>query len=90
MVGENRRYAEVAGSAGETNNGAWRSTSIDTEVDRAWLEQPDPDHPSTVFGVPWVKPVDDGHVYFGFAEYDAETEEASRKPNRFEIEKLEL
>lgn len=68
------------GSGASTNNGLHRSTSIDEDVDRPWLEQPSPlssspsgsetDPTTTTFTSPWSKTPSDGYIYFGLAEYD--------------------
>lgn len=70
------RYREASGTVGSTDNGLHRSTSIDVDIDRPWLEQPeDPSsaaamHQKSTFTKPWSKEPSDGYVYFGVSEYD--------------------
>ena len=67
------------GGGGSTHNGLHRSTSIDEDIDRPWLEQPlagaasasASSHLATRFTKPWTKSPSDGFVYFGVSEYDS-------------------
>ena len=63
-------YKESASSAGATNNGLFRSTSLSADTDSLWLWQPARGKPSMWFSSPWTKAAFDGYVYFGLYEWD--------------------